>query len=308
MDLSWITRYVQHQPAGVKFYSNASSKGASLLRKMLASDYEAGLMLEPPRSSVESLFIDPSNIEKWGYVRSGYEDEVEMKGFCSGAARLAVGSTWSEPVVSFYEHNEERAIDGTTYSPTEASFENWCSPSDGVIVAHSNYGPAYQCSERLCSPTPLPHLRHWSDIVFLQYVEIATLSNTTIGNLSHVFRRLIRNPDTRSIIDRILKDESKQPEMWPGVTFKLDTQPGKAILGTPNGSGVAILLYEHKRQLGHKTVYKVTIYHEIDPGDYSVWPSLLFYIEDVVPDIAVQESSPQTRWENVETASNTKIL
>ncbi|KAF2798547.1 hypothetical protein K505DRAFT_357393 [Melanomma pulvis-pyrius CBS 109.77] len=284
-----LSRYVQHRPAGANFYSHVTSKGASLLRKMLDSNHEAGQMLEPPRTSVESLLVDPSNIDKWGYVRSDYENEFQMEGFYHGAARLAVGSTWSEPVVSYCEHNEERTIDGTTYLPTEAAFENWCSPSDGVIIAHSNYGPAYQCSERLCRPTPLPHLKHWSDIVFLQYVETATLSNTTIRNLSHVFRRLIRNPETRSVIDRILRDESKEPEMWPGFTLNIDTQPGKAILGTPNGSGVAFLLFEHKRQLGHKYVDRVTIYHEIDPGDYSVWPSVLFYIKDVVPGITAQE-------------------
>jgi hypothetical protein len=67
----------------------------------------------------------------------------------------------------------------------------------------------------------------------------------------------------------------------------MDSEDGKALLGTPNGSSVAWLLIQHKAmsQLWHKTVKKVTIlsseFTDDDPG-HEVSSSLLFWIEYVV--------------------------
>ena len=75
------------------------------------------------------------------------------------------------------------------------------------------------------------------------------------------------------------------PEYWApgpeGFTWAAETE-AKALLGTPNGSGIAWLLIQHKRQLGWKMVDSVTLFwkdgHE---GDLGSNPSLLFRIKDV---------------------------
>jgi len=62
----------------------------------------------------------------------------------------------------------------------------------------------------------------------------------------------------------------------------MDSEEGKAILGTPNGAGVAWLLIQRKQELGHRTIKDVTVfwaeYEENNPGDC---PSLLFRIEEI---------------------------
>lgn len=52
---------------------------------------------------------------------------------------------------------------------------------------------------------------------------------------------------------------SKNPQ-WPGIEYKADTAEGQALLGTPNGSGVAYMLIQHRQALGHKKVDKITIF------------------------------------------------
>ncbi|KAH7400637.1 hypothetical protein DE146DRAFT_781153 [Phaeosphaeria sp. MPI-PUGE-AT-0046c] len=62
---------------------------------------------------------------------------------------------------------------------------------------------------------------------------------------------------------------------WPGITFKTDTAEGEALLGTPNGSGVAYMLIEHGEALGHKQVERIFVF------DHDGLLMLLFHIVDV---------------------------
>jgi hypothetical protein len=63
------------------------------------------------------------------------------------------------------------------------------------------------------------------------------------------------------------------------------TDQGKAILGSPNGRGVAFFLYQHKNLLGIKTVDKVTIFSTIGTnpetnGD-ETWYQAVFTLKDL---------------------------
>jgi hypothetical protein len=69
----------------------------------------------------------------------------------------------------------------------------------------------------------------------------------------------------------------------PGVTFPIESEEARASCGTPNGSGVLLLLAQHKAGLGHKTVDKVTLlYREGNGMGLNEVPTLVFYIKDVV--------------------------
>ncbi len=46
---------------------------------------------------------------------------------------------------------------------------------------------------------------------------------------------------------------------WPGKTFGLETNEGKALLGTPNGVAVGWLLIDRYREMGRREP-KVTIW------------------------------------------------
>jgi len=64
---------------------------------------------------------------------------------------------------------------------------------------------------------------------------------------------------------------------WPGRTYDATSLEGQALLGTPNESGVAFMLYQHKHDLEHKAIKKVTAFER----DCELM--LLFYIVDVDP-------------------------
>jgi len=58
------------------------------------------------------------------------------------------------------------------------------------------------------------------------------------------------------------------PPLWPGrKEYSMNTNEGKAILGSPNGRGVALLLIQHKAQLGERTtIEKVAVFGEGEDG------------------------------------------
>ena len=120
----------------------------------------------------------------------------------------------------------------------------------------------------------LPELRYWSDVVFLQW-QIVTVGN---ANLQFVFRLGITNGATLDVLQRILRKHGVvgREVVW---TAREDKEAVAAILGTPNGSGVARLLLHHKRELGHKVVEEVRLVGW--KGEGVGEPSLVFRIGNV---------------------------
>ena len=53
-----------------------------------------------------------------------------------------------------------------------------------------------------------------------------------------------------------------------------------ALLGTPNGAGVAWLLAGRKESWGEKRVRRVTVFYAADERDIFRWPSLVFWVGD----------------------------
>lgn len=74
------------------------------------------------------------------------------------------------------------------------------------------------------------------------------------------------------------------PPNWPGVDFWMDTDAGKAILGSPNGNGVGWLLAQHHAQLGRKAISRVTVFdtqYSGQPRGFGlVKPHMIFHLED----------------------------
>lgn len=55
----------------------------------------------------------------------------------------------------------------TTFEPSDAQYINTFNPTQGLIGAWSNYGPAYQLKDE---PNAIqPNLRQWSDVAFLEW-------------------------------------------------------------------------------------------------------------------------------------------
>ena len=106
----------------------------------------------------------------------------------------------------------------------------------------------------------LPDVKTWSDVTFVEWQSQAQASGQDIKGLKYVIRYHVVNTDTIQIIDRAAGDESHIE--WPGVTMPMSDEKGQAVLGTPNGAGIAYLLATHKAQLGQKTVESVLVWSQ----------------------------------------------
>jgi hypothetical protein len=105
-------------------------------------------------------------------------------------------------------------------------------------------------------------ITYWSDVVFIEWQSQAINRGLDIRELNYVFRLEIKNADTIEVVQRILGGEFRA---WPGVDVQMSDDAGLAMLGTPNGRGVAWLLATHKEQFGRRTIESVTVWS--DPSD-----------------------------------------
>jgi hypothetical protein len=102
----------------------------------------------------------------------------------------------------------------------------------------------------------------WSDVVFTEW---QTQAHLDISGLQYVFRLQMANDITMSVINTLNGHMSHLP--WPGLTFPMTELQGLAILGTPNGFGVAWLLIQHRAQFGRRTIESVRVWSDPDSGN-----------------------------------------
>lgn len=109
-------------------------------------------------------------------------------------------------------------------------------------------------------------------------------NNPNVRNIRYFFMLGISNDVTNQLIARCLQNVGKELQEWPGVTFATSTDEGRALLGSPNGAVFAYFLMQHKAQLGHKTITRITVLRleSEDTNDF-VDASLLFHVADVTP-------------------------
>ena len=155
---------------------------------------------------------------------------------------------------------------GLAYDPSAfvrpTAYCNIYSPHNGLIAAYS--------TER--NPDePL----HWSDVTFALWAAIVPLVGGGIENLRYIARSWVTNDVTLSIIDAALLHPVR------AKTFAANEEAFLALLGTPNGVGVAYLLMQHKKALGLKTLSRVTAGYD-DPN-YWEFAYLMFEIVDMPP-------------------------
>ncbi|KAF2013589.1 hypothetical protein BU24DRAFT_464355 [Aaosphaeria arxii CBS 175.79] len=262
-------------------FEHAVRKGSLLLKQMHGTDSVAGALLETPSDTVQSTFVNYSDLKTWGYNYGDFmecfdfEKSVPIKRALEGInVSDKKASEGGNNYASVWEHEFNYDIDGKTYPITGGRFDMILNPMDGVIVAWGSFSPAHRGAKQNPPVTILPALKLWSDIVFLEWQNFKKPRN-----LRYVFRYSIKNKNACSIISRALESANQVLQKWPGVTFDMSTREGRAILGSPNGAGVAFLLSQHKEQLGNKTITKVVVFQ--DEGDAkSRPPSLLFYVDD----------------------------
>jgi hypothetical protein len=170
-----------------------------------------------------------------------------------------------------HEHKHTTEVEGILYPATHALLCQAINPSDGVIVAYDNITAQNLNKEFGADLRRDPNLNHWSDVAYLQWLSKADQRS----NLRYVLRYNVLNDLTRFVIEYLGLQSKLVLKGWPGKTYNAGSVEFNALLGSPNGSGVAYLLAQHKKQLGHKTVDKVTVFKKM----YEIM--LLFDITDV---------------------------
>ncbi|KAI4198587.1 MAG: hypothetical protein LQ350_005178 [Teloschistes chrysophthalmus] len=145
-------------------------------------------------------------------------------------------------------------------------------PKSGTIIAAENISPmqniiAYYRDSGLPPRTPaqmrdlIPPLGRWSDIAWFVWAQKAAASGQAAGGLRYIIRDNIINNDTKGVIDQVFKIPSYSFDLpWPGKTFDVaSSDDGKALLGTPHGSGIAWMMADNRGVLGPRGL-KVTCF------------------------------------------------
>ena len=173
-----------------------------------------------------------------------------------------------------------------------------------MVIAYDNYGPQYKINtvaklryENHRSGIEPPLLRQWSDIVWLEYRKQCLNQERRFSDLRFVFRVEAIAKGTLRVLNTILDPKGDiergvtRPNVLPARAQKWDHrrtfhegQPQfQAMVGSPNGAGVAWLLITHKAELGNKKIRSVTIFRsdkdEVNHAPVK-GPSLLFELAD----------------------------
>ncbi|KAM0718204.1 hypothetical protein Q7P37_006536 [Cladosporium fusiforme] len=170
-------------------------------------------------------------------------------------------------------HDKNSRVGDHSYPATEGSYEHVFNIAGGVIAAVNSHNPSTMTQPRPGTGDELVPLKQWSDVTFLSWQKYA---GDGIKNLKYVFQSTIMNDDTNDVVRGILEKREEVMEAWPGLKIPMNEKDAQALLGTPNGRGVAWLLIQHKEQLGLKVPDAVSIFGTT----YDLSTNLCFWIVD----------------------------
>ncbi|KAF2167265.1 hypothetical protein M409DRAFT_22692 [Zasmidium cellare ATCC 36951] len=206
--------------------------------------------------SPQSSFTDPKDLDKarhgWTYSRVAIADH-------------------GDDFLSDTVHSTKSQANGIIYPVSWGTYQSLFNLRDGVIVATTNYGPAFQNGNlELGIPShKLVPLRQWSDLVFLALQKtIAEVGTGSVKGINHVFRHNLINDEMKEKLAMITggTDIYDYPGKWPGLSYPITETQALAALSTANGKGVAYLLGTHKSQMGIRAIDRVNIFN--CPGLY----------------------------------------
>ena len=94
---------------------------------------------------------------------------------------------------------------------------------------------------------------------------------------------MIQNEVTKELLFKAIGGK-EQLSVWPGQSFSTTTDDGQALLGSPNGSGVAFMVAQYRRVFAGKVVDKVVVFDPAGSGsdrpDDKVQPCIAIHIAD----------------------------
>lgn len=230
-------------------------------------------MADPSLAGSKAIprFVDPMSIPEWGWAlgESSFSPANTQTGYLED---LIAGSQGGLRWV--YRHNVQHPnVDATEYPPTGASYNNVYWADKGVIVANSNYGPAYQIKKER---TPLqrsgsdwdsntmspPQLAQLSDFWWLCWSAATQSHAPWTSGIRHIVRRNVENQVTVDLLAHVLKmnglSEDGSAPMWPEKAVVDNVKEGfAALLSTPNVYAACWFVIQHGSKLGVRLTIEV---------------------------------------------------
>ncbi|KAL8749338.1 MAG: hypothetical protein Q9184_006848 [Pyrenodesmia sp. 2 TL-2023] len=132
-----------------------------------------------------------------------------------------------------------------------------------ILQKHFSQPPRGEMpSNALIAAKYTPPLSRWSDITWTVYEELSKGQK----NLQYIGHENVISSTTKRVVAELLALRRKEPNAplaapFPGLTFTMDMPEGQALLGTPNGVGVARLLIDRVKELGKRDL-SVTLFSD----------------------------------------------
>ncbi|KAG9186415.1 hypothetical protein G6011_02971 [Alternaria panax] len=167
---------------------------------------------------------------------------------------------------------------GKTYQATGATFEFAANPS-GLVALMNIMSLSYTAKTFTWHRTPLPsELPHFGTAQDIAWAVWNRVNAPDLAGLKYLLVTQIMNAGSRELFRSALgglDPPQSEVKVWPGHEFRLDTDGGRAILGSPVGRWAGYLLLQHKDELkGNRYIDKVRLFKP--PG--ASLPYLLFYV------------------------------
>ncbi|XPS74992.1 hypothetical protein M3J09_007104 [Ascochyta lentis] len=187
-------------------------------------------------------------------------------------------------------HEQTYMVGDKTYRSTGGHYFFVINQIDGVIAALNIFSPQNAAKDfwesigGIAREDDLPKLRYMSDLVWGKWVG----NNGNVKNLRVYVVHDVRNTETTMIVSRAMRNKAvPNLAVWPGTVFDKEKDPVEfqAIIGSPIGGTMSILLAQHKAELGNKEIYQVNVVSD----SRSIKPfvvtelHLFFQIRDVPP-------------------------
>ncbi|CAK1364152.1 hypothetical protein CB0940_03902 [Cercospora beticola] len=152
------------------------------------------------------------------------------------------------------------------WETTQGQYTNHVNLQDGMIIAASNWSPAYMVENEDLGLTPeqIVPLQRWSDVAWLTYnhwLEFNIQQARPTKLLEHVIRYHIKTPAVKTMLQDITGTDVEHVGTWPGRSYPILTSEALAILGLPHGKGVGWFLAQHKLNLGVRTVDRINVFN-----------------------------------------------
>ncbi|GFF94221.1 hypothetical protein IFM53868_07470 [Aspergillus udagawae] len=249
-------------------FDKAVRKGNALycLMSNTQEGAEAYMQTYKPGVSVASPWTDYNSLATWGWEKTlpgGYKEGTYENVLDNYITNVLQMSTSGGVPVKHVQGAEVQA-NGITYPASDGNYANVYYPSSGLLVADENYSPEKTKPEYKKQGTPYVKLKQWSDVVFLNWQQECSAAGTSVSGLKAVIRFSIANTDAGNIIAQVTGGQTIGGYKNPMV-FKPGESNYNALLGTPNGSGVAWLLINHKAQMGVKTIASISLFRSKEP-------------------------------------------